>query len=324
MKKLLVALLFGVAIGSFPGSAQVGTLDEIIQAVRDGRQPQYLAKLMWDFRVKLTQFVIDNNVHEPKEILNLFGTMVSMMTHAHDITQNVGCHTGLPDDHVTLSFHSSFYDACKVLENAWMEIVHEGFYIKGPESDGFDFYPRTFLIDVSRESLEQYAREMEGEPTDQPLVVRSEFVGHRIVQHMMVAPTDGRLALRYRFVEWRILNRLLEDAERRLGTVYIYPRFKKYEGLRPTRKHPFRGVITNPMDSPGAWLAFRTKHFDSLPHDVWLFLAPWVGVIDALVFGPAIVQFNVGRLSESSPLQALPREVFRIISMFVAPPLFRK
>lgn len=323
--RLLTALILSSTIASFPGVAQVGTLEEIITAGRDGRQPEYIARLMSEFEAKLKQFMIAQNVRSPKEILNLFGTMVAMMREVY----NRACLLGyprvnaLPEDNPYLD--DSFGDACQILDNSWCEIENHqhGTLSVGPTVNG---YEETFLHDVYAESLELYNRELDAGSS-----------------------TDQALAVRYRFAEWRILNYML-DNQGWLQRFYSHPRFDPYEGTRwyPTAKHPHphcdsewcdcshyhdqegwykevaNGVITNPMVSPGAWLHFRTKCFDSLSPNAWVFVAPWIGVIDALVFGPAIVQFNIGRLSASSPLRVLPREIFRLISMFVAPPLYRK
>jgi hypothetical protein len=83
-------------------------------------------------------------------------------------------------------------------------------------------------------------------------------------------------------------------------------------------------VSSIPMANAAAWLDFRMRHFSGLSRDVWVYLMPWIGVIDALVFGPAIVQFNVGRLSKSSSIHLLPAEIICYVSVLVAPRLFKK
>lgn len=80
--------------------------------------------------------------------------------------------------------------------------------------------------------------------------------------------------------------------------------------------------VATPFETEATWQEFRARHFDGLRYEARVYLAPWIDVLDALMYGPAIVEFQMGQLDPDSPVAGLPPEIVRLVSWHVAPPLF--
>ena len=80
---VLSSLLFSVV-----SNADIGSVEDAIQAAIDSKEPAYLSDLMNAFAVKLTEFVNEKRIHTPREKLALLLTM-GVILHA---ARSLGCH----------------------------------------------------------------------------------------------------------------------------------------------------------------------------------------------------------------------------------------
>lgn len=302
----IVLFLFFTIETSFPAHAQFGTIEEITQATVEGKEPPCFRRLTEALARKLRAFAIGKH-DTPEGRLALFRTLEQTLYSARKVAwdaakDEASYHAELESRRVDWGTPQQTRDAeYRAVQGAKLRLT-------GAERNSAWYcavVPGICIVQIDASNAlwnkVHYERSAYGRNTLSPIPITLQ----RII--------DGRIpaalieSAMYRVEEWILLNYCLENAKAIFEETYA-----------AILKVPI-DWMPNPFVDEAQWLAFRTEAFGRILYEKSrLFLQPLWSVFDSMMYGPAMLQFLLGRRDPGSVLFKLDRNVASHILGFVA------
>ena len=282
-----------------PGSlnAQIGSLDEAIQAANANVEPEYIQPLMSELGKGFAHFVNKKRLLSPRDRCALALAMLKIASYQRATLEATARVAWQPVDEPRAWTKQEFRNHRHALDLAttianrmgWGQAQHELFKMAANIA-GVEMAQKMVLAYLGRPSLVQFAAQA---------AIDAVKLG---------APQGASVLVAYRIAEWRVLNFIFQNAEAILDAAFE-------EALELL---PENGVYAAFLNED-TWTTFCAHQLWSAPQSSSLFLRYLLKALHTSMFGgPQIYQFQLGRWDVASEVYPAPLDIVRYISIWAS------
>lgn len=244
---IILVSLSAILLSSSSTASRFGTVEEVIQAAKENKEPAYIKDLLETLPAGLTQWVASKSIASPEEMLCFLLTMRSYNSLSWTTAENPA--VTIADDVAGSAASDAAYNAAEA------SFLNNATWNSGWDDPSWNpsWQP---AVDSAKDFWSPAMNEARA-------AVRGALMGITDPQEA------GRVA--YRVAEWVSLNACRDHMNDVITVMFV------------TTDKLLPGSATNPLVNETLWSEFRTKYSDTLRPEAKGYVIPWFSILDSLV-----------------------------------------